>query len=192
MADYDLQSDERFVYKATSVAHSSWMTGSIHDLILTTRNLIVLNLGIFGSRKDDTVLPLREIQVFEGQAQAIPGRRGAGSYLDVYFNDGPRQFSFNDRREAKFLAEKINQLLTGTPSTRQTLDTSTTAKVADSVKDTVDTFKKAFGLGAATPVAVAAPRPQTVAGDCDACGAPISGKQGRAAICSYCDTPTQL
>lgn len=190
--DYQLRSDEQVVYRCSSVLHSRWMEGSTHELVLTSQNLIVVNRGIFGASKGDTVFSLEDIEIFDGQVQAVLTRKSNLSHLDIYFRDQPRQFIFYDRREAKFLAEKIIQVITGAPASKNTLDTSATAKVADTVKDTVDTFKKAFGLGAATPVAVAAPRPQTVAGDCDACGAPISGKQGRAAICSYCDTPTQL
>lgn len=192
MEDYQLRSDEQIVYRCSSVLHSKWMEGSSHELVLTSENLIVVNRGFFGAVKGDTVFPLRDIEIFDGQVQAVPTRKSNLSYLDIYFKDRPRQFIFQDRREAKFLAEKINQVITGTPASRNTLDTSATAKVADTVKDTVDTFKKAFGFGVAAPAAAVAHRPLTVAGDCVSCGAPISGKQGRATICSYCDTPTQL
>ncbi|KAA0978635.1 hypothetical protein FQ154_05240 [Paeniglutamicibacter gangotriensis] len=192
MAAYNLQSNESFVHRCEGVVHGGiWATYS-DELMLTSQNLVLIKKGAFGNTKGVQVFPLHDIKIFQGQAQVLVGKQRSGfPSLDVYFHNGTEQFGFQKKKEAAFWSKKINEVVTGAPTEMPSPNASGTEKVAGAMKDTVDAVKDAFGFKSKAEVAaVAAALP--FAGACGSCGAPVTGVRGRAVICSYCDSATQL
>jgi hypothetical protein len=162
------------------------------ELILTSQNLVLIKKGAFGNKKGMQVFPLREIKIFQGEAQALLGKhRNGWPALDVYFRNSEEHFGFQNKKEATLWSQKINQVIAGTSAEMNSLNSSGAAKVAGAMKDTVDAFKGAFGFKSKAEVAAAAAA-VPVAGDCGSCGAPVSGIRGQAIVCSYCDTAINL
>lgn len=191
MAGYNLQPGEAFVHKHEGVYHNG---AYLNGLILTSQNLVLLKTarkGFLGSQQVTQVLPLSQIRIFRGQAQAVVDTQRSRHGLDVYFQNSTEHFSFKSKKEAIFWSQKINEVITGTPSKMSSPNPSGTEQVTEVLKDTVGVFKDAFGFRSKAEVAAAAAA-VPVAGDCVSCGAPVSGIRGQAIICSYCDTPNQL
>lgn len=192
MAGYNLQPNESFVHRYEGVLHGGLLASYTDELILTSQNLVLIKKGAFGNKKGMQVFPLHEIKIFQGEAQALLGKQRNGSpALDVYFRNSAEHFGFQNKKEATFWSQKINQVIAGTSAEMTSLNSSGAAKVAGAVKETVDAFKGAFGLKSKAEVAAAAAA-VPVAGDCVSCGAPVSGIRGHSIICSYCDTAINL
>lgn len=189
MAGYNLQPNESFVHRYEGVLHGGFLAVYTYELILTSQNLVLIKKGTFGNKKGFKVFPLREIKIFQGQAQALLGKRNGSPALDVYFHNGTEHFGFPNKKEAIFWSKKINEVITGAPAA--SLNSSGAEKVARVMKDTVDAFKDAFGFKSKGEIAAAAAA-VPVAGDCGSCGAPVSGVRGQSIVCSYCDTAIPL
>ena len=186
MAGYNLQPTESFVHRHEGVLHGGFLAVYTNELILTSQNLVLIKKGAFGNKKGFQVFPLREVKIFQGQAQALLGKQRNGlPALDVYFHNGTEHFGFQTKKEATFWSKKINEVITGAAA--DSLNSSGAEKVAGAIKDTMDAFKDAFGFKSKA-AAAAVP----VAGDCGSCGAPVSGVRGQAIVCSYCDTAIRL
>jgi hypothetical protein len=194
VAGYNLQPSESFVHKRECAIHDG---AYLDELILTSKNLVLIKTarkGLLGKEQVIQVLPLSQIKIFQGHAQALVGKQQYGSpTLDVYFENGTEQFGFGSKhkKEAAFWSQKINEVITGTPATMISPDSSAAEQVAGALKDTVGVFKDALGLKPKSEVAAAAAA-VPVARGCVSCGAPISGIRGQAIICGYCDTANQL
>lgn len=191
MSGYDLQYDEVFVHKQTGVGLGGRMGQLRDELLLTSKNIVLMQKGVWGGDKGVLVFPLNQIKIHSGKAQALTGEARGFPTVDVYFTSGQEQFRFSSRSHAKEFAGKVNEVLTGTPYAAKERDDSIAGVVAGTMKDTVDSFKNAFGITAKEQMAQAAAA-APVAGRCGSCRAPISGMRGRAATCSYCDMVTQL
>lgn len=165
------------------------------DLVLTNLNLIVINKGIFGNSpfsnpKSIDTYPVKEIKIYNGQAQAqLTTSRGAGA-LKIYFRHGEEEFRFVDggtRKIQKWIA-KINEAATGQPAVEPVPSAVPAAdRVVGILKDTLGAFKSMRVPTIATP----AP-PTPVATRCEACGAPMSGMRGSVVTCAYCDSSQHL
>jgi hypothetical protein len=191
LAGYNLQPGEAFVLKADSVLHGGLLAAYTDELILTNQNLVLVKRGVFNNNKGTQVFPLHQVKVFQGHAQAFPGKQPNGSAaLDVYFQHGTEQFGFGSQTVVTFWSQKIDEAITGAPVTMISPDASGAEKVAAAVKDTVGVFKDAFGFKSKAEAAAAAAVPVT--GRCSSCGAPVHGFQGQAVICSYCSTSSPL
>jgi hypothetical protein len=191
VAGYNLQPGEAFVYKHVGVRHGG---AYLDELILTSQRLVLLKTvkkGLFGSEQVIQILPLSQIKVFQGRAQALLGDQPNGSTLDVYFQNGIEHFGFTNKNEATFWSQKINEVITGTPAKMTSPNPSGAEKVTEVMKDTVGVFRDVLGYKSKDAVATAAAA-VPVAGDCVSCGAPVAGIRGQAIICSYCDTANQL
>lgn len=192
MAGYNLQPGECFVHKQDRALHNG---AYLNELILTSQSLVLVKTikkGLFGSEQVTQVLPLNQIKIFQGHAQAIPGKhQGSWHTLDVYFQNGSEQFSFQSKKEATFWSQKIDQVITGTPAKMTTANPSGAEQVTEVIKDTVGALRDAWASRSKSEIAAAAAA-VAVAGDCVSCGAPVSGVRGQAIICSYCDTANQL
>ena len=192
MAGYNLQPNESFVHRYEGVLHGGLLATYTDELILTSQNLVLIKKGAFGNKKGMQVFPLREIKIFQGEAQALLGKhRNGWPSLDVYFRNSAEHFGFQSKKEATLWSQKINQVIAGTSAEMTSFNSSGAAKVAGAMKETVDAFKGAFGFKSKAEVAAAAAA-VPVAGDCGSCGAPVSGIRGQATVCSYCDTATNL
>lgn len=190
MANYNLQPNEVVLLKDGGVAYGGTFAAYSDELILTNLNLVLIEKGIFGNRKGIRVFPLKQIKVYNGQAQALIGEATNGSpVLEVYFLDGQEKFDFQGGGKAKVLewTAKINEVLTGQKAAdiRDSGNALPGAGlVAEMVKDTVDVFKAKLGTKVGEP--------GKVAGKCGACSAPISGTRGSTVTCDYCGTAQAL
>lgn len=188
MANYEYGRDEAHVHTVANVWPSESLPGMTHELVLTTRNIVINGKGMFGGDKGTTVYSLRNVVVIDGRVQVKLGKKPNGLHnIDIRFRDGARQFGLRDKREAKYVVQKIEELVSGSGGAPDAFDSSASAVVADTMKDTVDTLKSAFGFKSQS----AAP-PAAVARTCGSCGAPVSGLKGKVTICSYCDSPATL
>lgn len=190
MAKYSLQSNEVVILKEESVAHGSFLAAYTSELILTNLNLVLVKKGILGNGKGILVFPIKQIKVYNGQAQALVGKKSNGRpALEVHLLNGEETFDFQSGGKKKILAwtAKINQVATGeeAPVERDSGRALPGAEtVAGVLKDTVGVFSSRFGSKTNGPAKVAR--------NCSACGAPVSGTQGLTISCEYCGTAQAL
>jgi hypothetical protein len=202
MANYNLQPNESIIMKSDRVSHKEGIFSAYYtdELILTNLNIVLISKGAFGNTKNIQTYPVNQIKVFNGQAQAILGKQKTGSpQLEVYFLNGQESFGFESKKEINKWVDNINQLVTGNPIDSKTSESKAipgTEYIAETLKDTVDTFKEAFGLKTkinnSKNVNSAPAEKVAVTQKCTACGASISGYKGQVVYCQYCDTKQQL
>jgi hypothetical protein len=200
MANYNLQPNESIIMKSDRVSHKEGIFSAYYtdELILTNLNIVLISKGAFGNTKNIQTYPVNQIKVFNGQAQAILAKQKNGSsHLEVYFLNGQESFGFENKKEINRWVDNINQLVTGNPVDIQASESKAipgTEYIAETLKDTVDTFKEAFGLKTKTNISksVNSTPAEKVAKQCTACGASISGHKGQIVNCQYCDTKQQL
>jgi len=189
MDKYNLQSNEAIIIKSEKVYHGN-KTG---ELVLTNLNLIhIVTKGIFKTTYTARRFPIKQIKLFNGKAQVISGKNGN---IDIYFVNGQESFRFwNDEtlfsekkaeKEAKQWTDNINRLLAGETDFDTADNTAIPGAefIAETLKDTIDTFKGVFSKTAVE---------ERITKKCTACGASISGTKGRIVCCQYCNSGQQL
>lgn len=191
MAAYGLQPNEVVLLQEVGVSHGGVFSAYTDELILTNMNLVLVKKGMFGNSKGVQTFPLKQIKVYNQEAQAVAGKTSNGlDALDVYFLNGQEQFRFQSGGKRKILTwtAKINEAVTGNPAAQAKSGASMAIPgaeiVAGALKDTLDVFKGKFGAKPAAPAATA--------GKCGACGAPMTGFQGQTVTCGYCGSAQQL
>jgi len=190
MTKYNLQPNEAMLLNEERVRHGGIFASYTDELILTNLNLVLVKKGTFGNSKGIRVFPVKQVKVYNGQAQAMIGKDKNGTpALEVYFLNGQEKFGFQSGGKKKILTwvAKINQVVTGQQSpAEQEMGTPLPGAelVAGVLRDTVAVFKAKLGPKADAPVRVAE--------KCSGCGAPISGTRGLTINCEYCGTVQQL
>ncbi len=188
MADYSLDRDEAVILKNDRVHYAvNSRSNDSFELVLTSRKLVLIRVRpkLFGTTRDIAVYPIKQIKVFNGQAQAVL----SGKTIEVYFYAGPERFGFADKKDAAKWISHINLLATGRENEIQLNQRINYALpgadyVSGALKDTIDVFKNRFAEETGPPVKVTE--------RCDHCGASIDGYKGRATACSYCGTTRQM
>lgn len=142
MANLNLGPDEYVVLKSEKVLHGGMMSSYTDELILSNKNLILISKGRLGNTKDTEYFPLNTIKNIDGKSQAL----ASGQKLEVYFLKGQDSFGFATKKEAKNWANNISTLLNGPAAFDYDRDRTIpgVAYVADTLKDSLDTFKGAF------------------------------------------------
>ncbi len=195
MTKYNLQPNESFVLNSEYVCHSN----TNGELILTNLNLVfITSRGVFKTTYIPQIYPLKQIKVYNGNAQVILGKDGN---MDIHFKYGQETFKFwnNDTlfkdKKAEYEASRwvnaINQVITGQGSDIDSSASPALANVeviAGTIKDSFNTFKGALGIKPKSNNEI----PTMAARKCNYCGAPISGTQGQIIRCQYCDADQQL
>lgn len=191
-AEYKLLPNEALIMKHERVLHGGAMANFSDELLLTNLNLVLISKGAFGNVKNIQAFPIKQVKVFNNQAQIISSKTSGGyPQIEVYFLNGQEKFGFESKKDAANWINKINQLVTGEDVE---IDNSTktaipgTEMIADAIGGTVDAFKGALGFKSKK----AMESDEKVAKKCSFCGASISGKKGQIARCSYCDADQQL
>lgn len=188
MEGYQLQPNEAFIMETEHVIHESSKRDLV-TLVLTSQNIVAIKTkGLFKKTYLVAVYPINQIKVFNEQAQAIVNKSKGSSYteLRVFFTFGLEVFSFEKKIDAKQWAKGINQLVTGDLAGIQEDDSMMipgAAFIAESLKDTLDTFKSAF---------YTKEKPLEIAVECSACKANFTGYKGQVVTCPYCRTMLQL
>lgn len=189
MSDYRLLPHENFIQETSRVHYRNEkpMRGYLLDtLILTSENLVFVNkkVGLFRSDTKVDLIPLQDIKVHNGKAQAIAtGELLGPHHLKIASRTGEVDLSFTSGKECKQWAQKINEQVTGDPST---ITSGVGGGAAYLLKETVGSFAGAFGRPRGAPATT------QVAATCSGCTAPITGAAGTIATCDYCDSPNEL
>lgn len=194
MAKYNLQANEYVVLKNNRVLHGGSRASYTDELILTNLNIVLIKKGIFNKIKNIQTYPVNQIKVFDGNAQAKLGKQRSGfPQLEIYFINGEETFGFEGKREVLNWIDNISKLLTGNsanldPGARAIIPG--TEFIAETLKDTIDTFKTTFGVK--LKKADKEVSSKKVTKKCISCMAPISGHKGETIRCQYCDTEQNL
>lgn len=213
--ELNLQPNEGIIIQSVGVLHGGVMASYIDELVLTNLNVIYIKRGLFGGVKSIQKFPLDQIKIVNGQVQALAGKNPTNNcpQLQIYFKNGQESFEFQSsaRKEIAKWVNSINQLLTGTDVTSNTLDNiEDTPQVVEALKETIGAFKNAFSgvktkdalggvkikkVGTAENIAVKTRSDKTTENitiKCMGCMAPISGYKGQRLHCKYCDTEQTL
>ena len=184
--DYQLLPHEYMVMNSDHVSFGK--NGlSTDELILTNLHLIHIKKGIFGGKKDQTTIPINQIKVFEGQPQVSVTKSNGMKRLEIYYNGGQVIFSFSNTKDTEKWATNIIKLISGDTSNFATLGDNSLFGVeilAETLKDTFDTFKAGLGIKDSEP--------EKLSTKCSFCGAPLSGTVKQTVKCSFCDMEQTL
>ena len=184
--DYQLLPHEYMVMNSDHVSFGK--NGlSTDELILTNLHLIHIKKGIFGGKKDQTTIPINQIKVFEGKPQVSVTKSNGMKRLEIYYNGGQVIFSFSNTKDTEKWATNIIKLISGDTSNFATLGDNSLFGVeilAETLKDTFDTFKAGLGIKDAEP--------EKLSTKCSFCGAPLSGTVKQTVKCSFCDMEQTL
>lgn len=204
--EYNLTPGEVVIMHSDRVVlHSGQERDTLDEIVLTNRNLILINevpTGLFRSQRLLKRCPLNSIARPEGSPQAFLGKKKNNEYvLQVIFERETITLSFpaNPKREAKRWAEAIKFAVAGEI---ENIDTNETPLPSE-VTELIDGFKgltSAFASEAAQftstvssagkPIKKAVEAKTTVR--CIGCRAPLSGSKGTMQTCDYCGTKQTL
>lgn len=184
--DYQLLPHEYMVMNSDHVSFGK--NGlSTDELILTNLHLIYIKKGLWGGKKDQVTIPINQIKIFEGKPQVSVTKTNGVKRLEIYYNGGQAIFAFNNTKDTDKWARNIIKLISGDTSNFETLGDSSlfgADVLAETFKDTFDTFKAGLGIKDAEP--------EKISTKCSFCGAPLSGQVKQTVRCVYCDMEQSL
>lgn len=193
---YQLQPDEWVVSKTpTGTAyHGSrpTLTTNQTELVLTSRNIIVVSQSPFGRPKGARYFPLDQVKVVGARPQVFSAGGFGSNRLEVHFLNGQESFGFGSRSEVLEWADNISRLITGRAD-EITTTTDLSSPVGDPWKETVEQVKASFGLAGRHDRQRGTDSNTTrSARKCTSCSAPIAGTLGSVVRCEYCQSHQQL
>lgn len=195
MSAYNLKSNESLILKADRVVHCNSKSNNFSELLLTNLHIVLIaSKGIFGNNKSVQTFPIKQIKIFNGQAQVKLGKQRNGSpQIEVFFLHSQETFGFEKKKEAMNWIDNISQLLTGkaaefTPAERAVIPG--TEVVAETFKSTIDVFKGTFGMK--TKADSKEVTEVNLTKKCVSCRAPLTGGSSQKITCHYCDTEQTL
>lgn len=175
MSIYTLDIDEAVILQASRVSVGTF---GIVDLILTNKNLIQVNKGIFGGEKDCAKYPLSNLKVLDGKPNIIIGKSRNGSrQLELYFTDCDKYFCFN----SPFAEKKWVGAITKAYKNRMVELKKTTAEK----EPLIESFRDV--ISGARDAVLAKKIPVQKSCKCLKCGAELTGYKGEMVKCPYCD-----
>ena len=184
--DYQLLPHEYMVMNSDHVSFGK--NGLATDeLILTNLHLIHIKKGFWGGKKDQVTIPINQIKIFEGKPQVSVTKTNGMKRLEIYYNGGQAIFSFNNTKDTDKWARNIIKLISGDTSNFETLGDNSLFGVeilAETLKDTFDTFKAGLGIKDSEP--------EKLSTKCSFCGAPLSGTVKQTVRCGFCDMEQTL
>lgn len=187
MADLNyLDSDEvRLIEIAETYKNDTRFMTHKGDLILTNKNVIWVKKNIAGFPKSFEKYPLSELKIYDGKPQVgIVSKFGDYPALTFSFRDYEQSFKLilTQKIKAKEIITRINKMITNTASdVVEEKAIPGTAFVAETLKGTINTFKKSFGI-----------KEKEAACQCPSCAATIRGIVGQVIECPYCGTSIKL
>ena len=184
--DYQLLPHEYMVMNSDHVSFGK--NGLATDeLILTNLHLIHIKKGFWGGKKDQVTIPINQIKIFEGKPQVSVTKSNGMKRLEIYYNGGQVIFSFSNTKDTEKWATNIIKLISGDTSNFATLGDNSlfgAEILAETLKDTFDTFKAGLGIKDSEP--------EKLSTKCSFCGAPLSGTVKQTVKCSFCDMEQTL
>ena len=200
---YHLHPDEWVVSKTGAGAYHGQrprIGTTTTELVLTSRNILVVSVTMMGRPKGVRYFPLDQIRVIDGRPQVFAAGGIGRNLLEVHFHHGQESFGFGSRNELHAWVDNVYKLMTGrSDEISTTTDLSTNGggsvgdQLKDQLKDTLDQFKASLGLASGDDhKGIATSNPDRAAGKCTSCSAPITGITGRVVRCEYCQSHQQL
>lgn len=198
MAKLKLAKNELLILQERSVILNDGGTDqNLDELVLTSKNLILVDTrreGLFRSATYCKRFPLTTLQHAADGPQALVAKLNGTYWLQVLFDSEVVRLRFpnGSRRTCERWAYAVRQVASGNTANIPSEDSlpPDIANLVDSAKDLVGGF---VGGGKPKIDQKAAPaRPALRSIRCPGCHAPLTGKQGSAATCPYCDTVTTL
>lgn len=183
---FTLDPDEVLIMKSDRITYGDGLIRSPqNELILTNKDIILIIKGAFNKIKTIRRFPLKEIKIYNDQAQAFVGKDRSNSgrpALDIIFQSSQQSFVFEyNKRDVIKWVEKINELVTGKKITSIESNAKFTLPgteiLAKTLKGTVDTYKNVFGIKK---------KEIHISLNCPGCAAPLSGIKGETSKCPYC------
>ena len=172
-------------------------------LILTNTNIIHVKKGFLGKIKSLKKFPIQNIDINNNdEIQMFLTKSTTFYQLEIYFNGIYKEFKFLTKYDAQMFFTKISRLLGATPENQNFNAIPGTEFLAETVKDTINVFKRAFSGEPNKPQKINAQKvtnsnkannvKNTITKKCKLCGATISGYEGSIETCKYCNTNQQL
>jgi len=172
MAILELDSDEAVIMQATGVIADS---KSSVDLVLTNKNIIQINKGLFGNEKSYDIFPLSELKLFEGKANVLIGKNRNGSKrLEIYLSFCELYYTFKSTHELKQWLNTITKV-------HKSLLAELDEKNKKSVSLLIDSVKGKIGK------IIPGKEAQKKICKCPKCGAELTGIKGELVTCNYCE-----
>ena len=152
-----------------------------NELILTTKNLILLKKNMFGKTEGTKYFPLADIKMVDGKPQVRTSNPAHMVHaLDIYFTSGMESFEFEWENEIDDWVANIVSVVTGVPVQKKSdLEGLQEAiAFAESVAEPIEKIQGLFGIKSDRPVSC----------KCPSCGAALNGIKGETIKCPYCGT----
>ena len=191
MENYNLLSNEAVIMKNENAFHPiGRKNGNVGELVLTNLNIIYIKKGVFGGTKEVLKFPLNQIKIIDEKPQVMLGQNTYGAYqIEIYFQNSQENFYFNSfgNKEMIKWIDKICEILTGESAKLDSSERSYIPgvyEIADTVKNTIGTFKDAFGIKQKEK--------EKVNSICVSCGAPLFGEKDTVIKCKFCGTKQLL
>lgn len=196
---YHLQPDEWVVSKTGIGAYHGQRPPigiTKTELVLTSRNILVVLLNMMGRPKGVRYFPLEQVRLIEGRPQVFAAGGYGRNLLEVHFRHGQESFGFSTKNELHAWVDNISKLMTRRSdeiSTTTDLSSNGVGSVGDQLRDAFDQLKAPFRLtSGGGRKGIASFNPDRAAGKCTSCSAPIGGIAGRVVRCEYCQSDQQL
>ena len=179
MNNYDLQFDEVLIHEGRYTVETSDRKGKgPQDIAITNKNIIILVKGLFGGVKEIRKYPISSVKQFDGKAALrFDEKILEGGTLTISLTNCEMRFSFSqeNKKYGRDIANTINKLVTGSEENIVQSAVPGMDIIADTLKGTLDVFKKSFSTPAGKKSIV-----------CPGCNADIVGTVGSVISCQYC------
>ncbi len=186
--EFQLKPEEAVVYSAQKVGYGDNPFNKNNDLILTNQALIFIKKDLFGKTKEVVRYPLSDICISNGKPQVIKSMiNSVNASFDVYLTYGVEKFKFDFSSDVEEWVASTIETITGQKVERKTgfedfAGFDDLVQMADSVANSVNGLKKAFGIKS----------DEMVACKCSSCGASVSGIIDEVIECPYCGTHVKI
>lgn len=173
MNELQLQPNESVLLQEDGVLCKGLSKSYSDELYLTNINLILvrnIKKGMFGKAKETDKFPLSQIKIINGEIQA----KFINGELQIFLVNKQLAFAFysGGKKRINAFIDGINSAIKGTPmnSSKASSAIPGTEIIAETFKDTIGTFKNAFGIkGKNVGITI----------KCIGCHAPITGVIGQ-------------
>ncbi len=178
MSVYELDIDEAVILQDSNVTAGR----SNITLILTNRNIIQVNKGLFGGDKEAWKYPLLDLKELNGKPNVRIGKSRSGStQLELYFQGYEKAYSFQGMLAERKWASTIEKAYKAASAELKKAEKAkkNAVEVFAPLKGTIENAKNVFTSKTKGP--------KIKVMKCPECGAELVGEKGEQVRCSYCE-----